>query len=298
MDGKDWTRVSFDEGRQTLRKWRENNVRRSEEAVEIWEHVLSRHPNSLGDELWIVYEQIVVASLDCARLDIAQECLQALSTQFTNSDRVLKLRAMHLECVGKLVPALKIYDDLIKRDESNPAYRKRKIAVMKAQGRMSDAIKELTDYLKKFMNDTEAWQELSHLYLSEQDYGKAAYCVEELILSFPRDHLFYQYYAEIKYTQGGLDNIELAKSYFAEAAKLNPKNVRALWGLLSTCSQLAQKATSQKRKELINTANVAAAKLSDVYKQQKEAITSPAMQAQFDCIETMLKSVQAPSGDI
>lgn len=47
------------------------------------------------------------------------------------------------------------------------------------------------------MNDTEAWQELSHFYLSEQDYSKAAYCVEELILSFPRDHLFHQYYAEV-----------------------------------------------------------------------------------------------------
>jgi len=295
MEAKDWAQVSFDEGRQTLRKWRENNVRRSEEAVEIWEHVLSRHPNSLGDELWIVYEQIVVASLDCARLDIAQECLQALSSQFANSDRVLKLRAMHLECVGKLAPAMKIYEDLIKRDESNPAYRKRKIAVLKAQGLISDAIKELAEYLKKFMNDTEGWLELSHLYLSEQDYAKAAYCVEELIISFPRDHLFYQYYAEIKYTQGGLDNVELAKSYFAESAKLNPGNVRALWGLLSTCVQLSQKATSQKRKDLTYTATVAASKLHDLYKRQKDGQNSPAMKAQFDAIEAMLKSVQASS---
>ncbi|KIH56882.1 hypothetical protein ANCDUO_12934 [Ancylostoma duodenale] len=55
--GKDWTNVSFEIGRRQLREWRETNARRSEEVVELWEHVVSRSPSSLGDELWIVYEQ-------------------------------------------------------------------------------------------------------------------------------------------------------------------------------------------------------------------------------------------------
>ncbi len=41
-----------------LRDWRDSNVRRSEEAVELWEHVLSRHPAALDDEVWVVYEQV------------------------------------------------------------------------------------------------------------------------------------------------------------------------------------------------------------------------------------------------
>jgi hypothetical protein len=51
------------------------------------------------------------------------------------------------------------------------------------------------------MIDQEAWQELSELYLTEQEYGKAAFCMEELILHNPHNHLFHQRYAEIKYTQ-------------------------------------------------------------------------------------------------
>ena len=44
--------------------------------------------------------------------------------------------------------------------------------------------------------------ELCDLYLSEQDYGKAAFCIEELILSNPRNHLFHQKFAEVRLLQG------------------------------------------------------------------------------------------------
>lgn len=51
------------------------------------------------------------------------------------------------------------------------------------------------------MSDQEAWHELCDLYLQEQEYSKAAYCMEELILHNPHSHLIYQRYAEIKYSQ-------------------------------------------------------------------------------------------------
>lgn len=31
--------------------------------------------------------------------------------------------------------------------------------------------------------------------------------------------------------QGGIENIEIAKSYYCQAIKLNSNNLRALWGL-------------------------------------------------------------------
>ena len=51
------------------------------------------------------------------------------------------------------------------------------------------------------MSDQEAWHELCDLYLQEQAYSKAAFCMEELILHNPHSHLIYQRYAEIKYSQ-------------------------------------------------------------------------------------------------
>jgi hypothetical protein len=37
---------------------------------------------------------------------------------------------------------------------------------------------------------------------------------------------------QIKYTIGGTENLEVARSYYAQAVKLGPNNMRALYGLL------------------------------------------------------------------
>lgn len=100
------------------------------------------------NSVWMVYEQVCIAALDCSRLDIAQECLQALRGQFPDSFRVLKLEAMLLETIGKFDEALKLYESLSKKDETNPSYHKRKVAIYKAQGRITDAIKDLSHYLE------------------------------------------------------------------------------------------------------------------------------------------------------
>ncbi|CAJ0607885.1 unnamed protein product [Cylicocyclus nassatus] len=188
-DGKDWTNVSFETGRRQLREWRETNARRSEEVVELWEHVVSRSPSSLGDELWIVYEQVCVAALDCARLDLAGECISALNHRFPRSNRVLRLQAMHHEAADQFDTALALYERLIEEDPTNNSFRKRKVAVLLAQGMRLEAIRELNDYLKIFLNDSEAWLQLSELFLVESDFAKAAHCLEECVLAAPLNTL-------------------------------------------------------------------------------------------------------------
>lgn len=111
--GRDWSRLSLEEGRSVLRGWREEGVRRSEEVVELWEHVLSRRPEGLGEERWAVLEQVAVAGLDAGRLDVASECEERLRAAFPASHRVLKLQAMRLEAMEKYDDALDVYDSLI-----------------------------------------------------------------------------------------------------------------------------------------------------------------------------------------
>lgn len=50
------------------------------------------------------------------------------------------------------------------------------------------------------MSDVEAWQELSELYLQVQEYARAAFCAEELLLHQPHNHLAHQRLADIRYT--------------------------------------------------------------------------------------------------
>ena len=45
--------------------------------------------------------------------------------------------------------ASEVLESIIKRDETNAAPRKRRIAILKAKGQIPEAIKELTEYLKK-----------------------------------------------------------------------------------------------------------------------------------------------------
>lgn len=59
---------------------------------------------------------------------------------------------MLLESLERYDDALDVLESLIKKDETNAAPRKRKIAILKAKGLIPEAIKELCDYLKKWVS--------------------------------------------------------------------------------------------------------------------------------------------------
>lgn len=61
--------------------------------------------------------------------------------------------------------------------------QKRRVAVLKAQGKLDEAVERLCEYLDTFANDSEAWMQLSEMYLAQHDYARAAHCVEELLLT-------------------------------------------------------------------------------------------------------------------
>ncbi|KAJ8922002.1 hypothetical protein NQ315_008640 [Exocentrus adspersus] len=242
---------NFKKDLEQLKRYRENNDRKSREVVQLWENSISVNIENLGKEKHIVLEQVCIAAADTFRLNIAQRCIQELYRDFPNSSRVRVLESMVYEADENYPKALQILNDIIKHDNTNSAAKKRKIAIFKALGRYPEAIKELTEYLKTFMADVEAWQELSELYLNEHDYSKAAFCVEELILHNPHNHLLHQRYADIKYTHGGIENLEIAKTYYYQTLKLNPKNIRALFGIYLTTTALlnSQKNMPQKKKD-------------------------------------------------
>ncbi|VDM99571.1 unnamed protein product [Thelazia callipaeda] len=289
----DWTYVSFDEARSVLRKWREEHVRRSLETVELWEHVLSRQSRSLGDELWLVYEQVCIAALDSSRTDVVMECIRALQEKFPRSNRVLKLQAMRLEALQRYDSAAHLYEQLIESDPTNMSYRKRRIAVFKAQGDRQGAIRELNEYLKTFISDTEAWLELSDLYLQEGDHPHAAHSMEEVILSNPHNSLYLRRLAEIRYTQGGIENIELAKSYFEHASRTNPSCCRSLYGIILCSLNLSARSSGQKKKELTHCGLIAIEKLMNYYEEPSAVENNPNIAMELEMILDLKTQLQS-----
>lgn len=115
---------TFSEIQTLLRGWRENNHRRSDDVVEIWQMHLESNVNKLGKESesniifnietlyfiifcsfseHVILEQVIFASLDCHLFDIAKKCIDILNIEFPASLRVKRYEAMKLEAMEKYV---------------------------------------------------------------------------------------------------------------------------------------------------------------------------------------------------
>lgn len=237
---------------ENLRSWREDCTRDPEAIRELWGKLDQIERKVSIEEKWTVIEQFCMAAIDLHDEEILETCLMRLNKQFPGSNRVklLNIMASH-ERLGDYEEAIRCYNEMIDDDETNTSARKRKIAILISQKRNVEAIKELCEYLRKFMNDQEAWKELCELYMLEQDYQKAIFCMEELLLSSPLSHVFHIRLAELYYTLGTHESLEQARSYYSQALKLNESNVRALHGLHLTLTNLlsGNKLTAQQRKE-------------------------------------------------
>lgn len=130
---------------------------------------------------------------------------------------------------------------------------KRRITIAREARDMPRAIQLLNEYLAVYMSDMEAWLELADLYLQQGMFSNAAFCYEELILASPQNFHLYVRYADIRYTMGGVENLEIAKKNYCFALELTPKdtkhsNNRAWFGLALTTHSLALQASQGSKK--------------------------------------------------
>jgi len=279
--------VDLEVAQLKMKKWRDEGYRNSDEIIELGESLLSDYASKLGEEIWVLFEQVCKASLDCNRMDLADTCIHALDKQFPASKRVMILRAMQLEAEDQHLKALDIYNNMLGTDPANLLARKRKISIFKDQNKIDETIEELNEYLEMFMGDQEAWMELCELYINQQDFSKAAFCMEELILSHPHNHLYHQRFAEIHYTMGSMNK---AKKYFAQALQLDPNNVRALYGLYLATSNLTSSKNSTESKQNQKMSSWTADKALDLFgvnvsEDQKKTLTQ-----MFDNMQLALPS--------
>jgi len=97
------------DARNTLRRWREENSRKSDLVVELGLPLLKNHSSALGDEgemrsdnrvlwlpahlhpllcsvVWDVHEQVCTAALDCGDQDTAEVCEFLSSSHFSHAE--------------------------------------------------------------------------------------------------------------------------------------------------------------------------------------------------------------------
>ena len=134
-----------------LRKYRDENARCHDEIVDLWTDVLAKRSlSSLGDEKWLILEQVFKSALHCSKQSLAVQCLEQLEKQFKTSRRVMTLHGMYFESIGKFDEAHRIYGELEKGNETDAIVRKRQISLLKEQNQIREAISELNSYLELY----------------------------------------------------------------------------------------------------------------------------------------------------
>lgn len=268
---------------RALRKW---GIAFPQFTRHYGEHLLNTASRLyLGDERWSIIEQVFLACLDQHDLVAADALVNQLHHQFPTSRRVARLVALQLEVSqGPRSTAVEeAYTQLLDKDETDEAALKREVTLHKSAGNLPQAIEALVGYLGCFMADVEAWRELACLYMSLLKFRQAAFCVEELMLSSPENFHYATLHADLLFSQGGLDNLLNARSYYLNSLHQHSsrRNLRALLGLYATCQAIGATPikkgsdVSYSKEENATLLSRTTVKLNELYSQFQPAYLVP-----------------------
>ena len=143
-----------------------------------------------SQESWTTYENLCLACLRTGDDKSALNCLEKLSERFgEKNERIMSLRGLYHEATAEGPKALEeVLEGYIKALEENPTnmpIRKRTAALLKSLGRPTEAIQTLVALLDASPTDAEAWSELAELYMSQGQYSRATFSLEEVLLIMP-----------------------------------------------------------------------------------------------------------------
>ncbi|KAI4599905.1 hypothetical protein KJ359_001641 [Pestalotiopsis sp. 9143b] len=141
-------------------------------------------------ELWTIYENLLLSCLRTGDEEAAHQCLGRLINRFGDeNERVMALVGLLKEADAQdnatLEVVLKEYEAILDRNPTNIPIVKRRVALLRSLGRVSDAVIALLSLLDFSPTDSEAWSELSDMYFSQGLYSQAIFALEEVLVLQP-----------------------------------------------------------------------------------------------------------------
>ncbi|GMH40403.1 hypothetical protein BSKO_08307 [Bryopsis sp. KO-2023] len=254
--------------RRYLRLVREQKTRESEPVARWGSLLLGKHKRALAEEeLWLVYEQVALAAMDCQANSCAASCVNAVCREFPDTSiRAKRLKGMYFEATDNLERAVRLYDDILRDDPANELALKRKVAVQRTKGDLAGAAQALKSYLECYMVDRDAWEEMADIYLKMQHYKQAAFCYEELIMLAPNNLTYHLRFADVLCTLGGSNNFQTALSHYCHTIEASGGGcVRALFGVCVSLNGITAAQTSQDTEDI---GKMAGQSLLRIYAQQ------------------------------
>ncbi|KAJ4413383.1 Inositol phosphatase SIW14 [Neurospora sp. IMI 360204] len=208
---------------------------------------------------WATYENLLLSCLRTGDDEAAAKCMDRLEARFgADNERVMALRGLLSEAQaqnnGELEAVLKQYDAILEGNSTDIPITKRRIALLRSMGRVSDAASALVQLLDFSPTDAEAWSELSDLYFTQGLYSQAIYALEEVLLLSPNAWNIHARLGELQYMAattsgngGGSQQKYLAEALkrFARSIELCDDYLRGYYGLKLVTTRLLKEQAKQ-----------------------------------------------------
>ncbi|KWU41648.1 hypothetical protein RHOSPDRAFT_36800 [Rhodotorula sp. JG-1b] len=235
-----------------LRDLRSSQSRRPDLVTRIG--LSLEHAHKLGNlhsrDVAEAVEQVAIAALETAHLDLADRLIARLSIHYREQPhglhRVNYLHGMALEARGLLTDAKEFYLQRLRDDETDVAVRKRLAALhlssplielpassssnknnnkageknpyLSASLSRTEGISLLVSYLDTYYLDLSSWLSLSSAYASLGQYPAALTCLDHAVVLSPHDPFVHLKAAETAYTAG---EFPLAWKGFARVVEMS-----------------------------------------------------------------------------
>lgn len=184
-----------------------------------------------------MYERLFLSCLRTGDDKAAFNCLEKLIDRFgATNERVMGLRGLYQEAVAKddaaLERILQEYDEVLAEDTVNTPVAKRRIALLRSLSRTTEAIDALAELLESSPTDIEAWTELSELYLAQNLFPQAIFCLEEVLLVAPNAWSIHAHLGELMYISAVNGNETMEGRLLAEATRRFCRSIELCDGYL------------------------------------------------------------------
>ena len=242
-----WNKHSLEEYKDWLFKQIKTN---NGSTIFLKNHIqnfMSKYKNNIGIEENFLYKKLFFINLELKNYKESYNILIKLIKDFGRERKLLRMygEESEIDPKGGDIP-MRQYKSMMINDQNDNESIKKYIYFMKLSMDLNDkqTINDYVElwnlYLDAYMNDPEAYNELSQVYLMVNEYDKAIFCLEELLLHTPNDYKVLNKIGDIYCSKNNLADAKTAIKFYSRSILINP-TPRAFFGIQNCCSIIVKK---------------------------------------------------------
>ena len=266
-----WNKHSFHDYKEWLLKQIKTNQETTIFLKKHIENFLAHYSNQIGVEENFLLKKLFFIHLETKDYKPALDLLIKLIKTFGREKPLLKMYGEEgeIDPKGGDIP-MRQYKAMMLNDQNDKESMKKYIMFMKLsvdlnnKQSINDYITLWNQYLDVFMNDPDAYNELSQVYLMVNEYDKAAFCLEELLLHNPKEYKVLNKLGDIYASKNNCDDAKTALKFYSRSILIHP-TPRAFFGI-QNCANIIikkEKKLDEKTKKLVSVSKKELSKMYD-----------------------------------